>query len=314
MTTVTMKGVSLALDDHGQVAQLHGLGIQCFGGTYYAYGENKANGNRFQGVACYTSDDLAHWRSEGIVLGVRESGLLAADTIAERPKVLRCPSTGEYVMYIHTERGDYNYAHIGVAVADNPLGPFRFLFSMQPFGNISRDIGVFQDEDGAGYLISEDREHGTHIYRLSGDYHSVVEDVACERGTNYEYGYESPTIIRHEGLYYWFGSQLTGWNCNDNMFATATDLHGPWSEPRTLVEQDPAHKLYGTGHHNIVNIPGTDEWIIAYHRFAYNPAGRWSGGDGCHRETVFAPLNHNADGTLEPVRPQTGSYIRPLNF
>ena len=133
-------------------------------------------------------------------------------------------------MYIHTERGDYNYAHIGVAVADNPLGPFRFLFSMQPFGNISRDIGVFQDEDGAGYLISEDREHGTHIYRLSGDYHSVVEDVACERGTNYEYGYESPTIIRHEGLYYWFGSQLTGWNCNDNMFATATDLHGPWSE------------------------------------------------------------------------------------
>ncbi|MDU2422074.1 MAG: family 43 glycosylhydrolase [Bifidobacterium scardovii] len=230
MTTVTMKGVSLALDDHGQVAQLHGLGIQCFGGTYYAYGENKANGNRFQGVACYTSDDLAHWRSEGIVLGVRESGLLAADTIAERPKVLRCPSTGEYVMYIHTERGDYNYAHIGVAVADNPLGPFRFLFSMQPFGNISRDIGVFQDEDGAGYLISEDREHGTHIYRLSGDYHSVVEDVACERGTNYEYGYESPTIIRHEGLYYWFGSQLTGWNCNDNMFATAADLHGPWSE------------------------------------------------------------------------------------
>ena len=230
MTTVTMKGVSLALDDHGQVAQLHGLGIQCFGGTYYAYGENKANGNRFQGVACYTSDDLAHWRSEGIVLGVRESGLLAADTIAERPKVLRCPSTGEYVMYIHTERGDYNYAHIGVAVADNPLGPFRFLFSMQPFGNISRDIGVFQDEDGAGYLIFEDREHGTHIYRLSGDYHSVVEDVACERGTNYEYGYESPTIIRHEGLYYWFGSQLTGWNCNDNMFATATDLHGPWSE------------------------------------------------------------------------------------
>lgn len=230
MTTVTMKGVSLALDDHGQVAQLHGLGIQCFGGTYYAYGENKANGNRFQGVACYTSDDLAHWRSEGIVLGVRESGLLAADTIAERPKVLRCPSTGEYVMYIHTERGDYNYAHIGVAVADNPLGPFRFLFSMQPFGNISRDIGVFQDEDGAGYLISEDREHGTHIYRLSGDYHSVVEDVACERGTNYEYGHESPTIIRHEGLYYWFGSQLTGWNCNDNMFATATDLHGPWSE------------------------------------------------------------------------------------
>ena len=51
-----------------------------------------------------------------------------------------------------------------------------------------------------------------------------------------------------------------------------------------LLEQDPARKLYATGHHNIVNVPGTDEWIIAYHRFAYNPAGRWAGGDGCHRK------------------------------
>ena len=224
-------GSFLPHDTEGNVAQLHGIGVQRFDGTWYAYGENKTNGNLFQGVYCYTTDDFVDWTDHGIVLDVQEDGsALAADRIGERPKVLRCPETGKYVMYIHAETPDYQYAHIGVAVADNPLGPFRFLFSMQPFGNISRDIGVFQDEDGAGYLISEDREHGTHIYRLSGDYHSVVEDVACERGTNYEYGYESPTIIRHEGLYYWFGSQLTGWNCNDNMFATATDLHGPWSE------------------------------------------------------------------------------------
>lgn len=235
MTMVTMQGVRLAHDDHGSVAQLHGLGIQRFGDLWYAYGENKVGGNLFQGVACYTSPDLREWTDRGIVLGVRSEGLLSAGTIAERPKVLCCPITGEYVMFIHAEHGDYNYAHIAVAVADNPLGPFEFLFSMQPFGNISRDIGVFQDDDGAGYLLSEDREHGTHIYRLSDDYHTVVEDVACERGTGYDYGYESPTMVRHEGLYYWFGSQLTGWDCNDNMYATASDLHGPWSEWRPFT-------------------------------------------------------------------------------
>lgn len=235
MATVTMRGVCLAHDDTGAVAQLHGLGIQQFDGTYYAYGENKVSGNLFQGVACYTSDDLVLWHNAGIVLTPRDEGLLSADAIGERPKVLRCPATGEYVMYIHVEHDDYSYAHVGVAVADNPLGPFRFLFSMQPFGNISRDIGVFQDEDGVGYLLSEDREHGTHIYRLSDDYHSVVEDVVCLRGTNYQYGYESPTIVKHDGLYYWFGSQLTGWNCNDNMFATASSLRGPWSEWRPFT-------------------------------------------------------------------------------
>lgn len=45
----------------------------------------------------------------------------------------------------------------------------------------------------------------------------------------------------------------------------------PSCEPRVLLEQDPAHKLYATGHHNIVNVPGTDEWVIAYRRFTYNP-------------------------------------------
>lgn len=78
--------------------------------------------------------------------------------------------------------------------------------------------------------MSEDRDHGTHIYRLADDYLTIVEDVACERATDYPYGLESPTIIKKDGLYYWFGSQLTSWDTNDNKYSTATDLHGPWSE------------------------------------------------------------------------------------
>ena len=52
----------------------------------------------------------------------------------------------------------------------------------------------------------------------------------------------------------------------------------PWPNPSTnhgsppipLVTPAPERGLYATGHHNIVNIPGTDEWIIAYHRFAFD--------------------------------------------
>ena len=148
----------------------------------------------------------------GIVLDVQEDGsALAADRIGERPKVLHCPATGKYVMYIHAETPDYGYAHIGVAVADAPTGPFAFQTTITWRGYLSRDIGVFQDEDGSGYIMSEDRDHGTHIYRLADDYLTIVEDVACERATDYPYGLESPTIIKKDGLYYWFGSQLTSW-------------------------------------------------------------------------------------------------------
>ena len=227
-----ITSVQLFRDTQGEVAQLHGIGVLRHEGRWYAYGENKLNQALFCGTSCYSTDDLVTWRNEGLALPVGAEGTITgSDRIIERPKVMRCPSTGLFVMYLHVDgRGDYTYAHIGTAVSDSPTGPFTFLNALQFQGFESRDIGVFQDEDGAGYVLSEDREHGTHIYRLSEDYLSIVEDVACLKGTNYRFGYESPILIKRDGIYYWFGSQLTGWDCNDNMFATATDLHGPWSD------------------------------------------------------------------------------------
>ena len=224
-------GAFLPHDTSGDVAQLHGIGLQKFGDTWYAYGENKVNGNLFQGVCCYTTTDFIAWRSHGIVLDVQEDGsALAADRIGERPKVLHCPATGKYVMYIHAETPDYGYAHIGVAVADAPTGPFAFQTTITWRGYLSRDIGVFQDEDGSGYIMSEDRDHGTHIYRLADDYLTIVEDVACERATDYPYGLESPTIIKKDGLYYWFGSQLTSWDTNDNKCVLSSCYRPVWRE------------------------------------------------------------------------------------
>ena len=78
-------GAFLPHDTSGDVAQLHGIGLQKFGDTWYAYGENKVNGNLFQGVCCYTTTDFIAWRSHGIVLDVQEDGsALAADRIVNQ--------------------------------------------------------------------------------------------------------------------------------------------------------------------------------------------------------------------------------------
>jgi len=85
-------------------------------------------------------------------------------------------------------------------------------------------MGLFKDTDGTGYLLTEDREHGTRINKLSTDYLSVVSNVYT-----WAEKYEAPAVIKANGVYFMFASQLSGWDTNDNKYSTATSLSGPWS-------------------------------------------------------------------------------------
>lgn len=94
----TPYGCLLHHDEHGHTLQLHGLGLLRDGDRWIAYGENKVNGPLFQGVSCHETADFRTWTSHGTVLEPLENGhALGADQLGERPRVLRCPSTGRYV-------------------------------------------------------------------------------------------------------------------------------------------------------------------------------------------------------------------------
>lgn len=235
----TIRPGRVFTDDRGRTAQLHGIGLQRVGDRWLAWGEDKTAGDRFTAVACYSSRDLADWRYEGDALTAAD-GDLAPDRVVERPKVLQRPD-GRWVMLVHVdgpvdgEPGDYAYARVGYAIADRPEGPYAYVRSERPLGNLSRDIGVYQ-EGGVGYLLSEDRDNGLHIYRLRDDHLGVESVVATLRQqANPAIGYESPTLVRHDGRYYLFGSDLTGWSMNDNMYTSAPALEGPWDPWRPIA-------------------------------------------------------------------------------
>lgn len=63
--------------------------------------------------------------------------------VLERPKVMHNPRTGKFVMWMHIDSGDYQLARLGVAISDNPHGPFRYQGSFRPHGQQSRDFTVF---------------------------------------------------------------------------------------------------------------------------------------------------------------------------
>ena len=221
--TVDIVPGTMWTDTAGNRLQAHGVGIFTVGSTYYMVGEDKVAGSTFTAVACYSSTDLAHWTRQANALSRQSSGDLGPNRIVERPKVIYNSTTRKYVLWVHIDNTSYNDQRAGVAVSDTPCGPYTWLGATRPNGHPSRDLGLFKDDDGTAYMIHEDPAAGMRIERLSADYTSAQSTVATFPSL------ESPAMAKVNGRYFLLTSHLTGWNTNDNVYATATSLSGPWS-------------------------------------------------------------------------------------
>ncbi|CAG7854865.1 SubName: Full=Related to glycosyl hydrolase family 43 protein-Neosartorya fischeri {ECO:0000313/EMBL:CCA72743.1} [Serendipita indica DSM 11827] len=151
------------------------------------------------------------------------SGDLGPNRVVERPKVIQ-NSSGKWVMWMHIDDSSYGEAKVGVATSDSICGTYSYQRSFQPFGRQSRDMGLFKDTDGSGYLLTEDRQSGLRIIKLTSDFMNVASDTYL-----FPSRYEAPAMIKVNGRYFMFASQLTGWDTNDNKYTTSTSLTGGWS-------------------------------------------------------------------------------------
>ena len=146
----TIRSGELWYDDGGRHINAHGGGVLKYGDTYYWFGEHKDDrtSDALVGVMCYASKDLVNWRNCGVALSVTEPAAgqgngrrmngrattgsdIERGCILERPKVIYNPVTKKFCMWFHLElKGQgYNAARYGVAVADRPEGPYKFLYS-----------------------------------------------------------------------------------------------------------------------------------------------------------------------------------------
>jgi beta-xylosidase len=80
-------------------------------------------------------------------------------------------------------------------------------------------------------------------------------------------------------------------------YATASSVDGPWTYRGIVLQKDVSKGLLGTGHSSIVNVPCTDDWYMAYHRFQV------PGGNGTMRETTVDRVFFDERGIMKPVVP-----------
>ncbi len=129
-------------------------------------------------------------------------------------------------MWMHIDRDDYGYARAGVAVSDKPAGPFRYLGSMRPNGQMSRDMTVFQDDDGRAYLVYASENNNTmQVCLLAPDYLSpttVYKRILIGQRR------EAPALFKAGGKYYLITSLCSGWDPNAARVAVADSMLGEW--------------------------------------------------------------------------------------
>ena len=107
---------------------------------------------------------------------------------------------------------------------------------------------------------------------------------------------EGPVLFLRNGKYYFMWSE-GGWGNSSYRvaYAVADSPRGPFKRVGTILQSDPDIAT-GAGHNSVLNVPGTDEWYIVYHRRPIPNEGR------DHRVTCIDRLTFNEDGTVRPVK------------
>ncbi|GGL82125.1 beta-xylosidase [Streptomyces fumigatiscleroticus] len=246
-------------DTSGSPVHAHGGGIVKSGAYYYWFGEHRNADNTFRYVDAYRSTDLKTWEFRNHVLTESSAGELA-DANIERPKVMYNAATGQYVMWMHKENGtDYSEARAAVAVSDTVDGSYRYLGSFRPLGqHMSRDLTVFTDTDGTGYMVSAARDnYDLHIYRLTADFTGIAGLVANPWPGGHR---EAPALFKRNGVYFMLTSGATGWSPNQQRYATATGLAGPWSAMTDVGDST----AYGSQTAYVLPVQGTSATSYLY--------------------------------------------------
>ncbi|MCI8859784.1 MAG: family 43 glycosylhydrolase [Lachnospiraceae bacterium] len=158
--------------------------------------------------------------------------------VMERPKVIYNAKNDNYVMWFHKDGegvGKYELAQTGIAVSDSPTGPFKLLDTIRPNGNESRDMTLFVDEDGTGYLLYSSEDNWTlYLAELNEDYTGLTgkysRNYVDKSGSKGVYAREAPAIFKDQGSYYLISSGCTGWRPNAMGYSVTKNIQLGLSE------------------------------------------------------------------------------------
>ena len=264
---------------------------------------------------CFSSEDFKTWKDEGVILDLRN--LSWGKEYAWAPCIIERKEGNGYKYYYYFVA---NKA-VGVAVADKPEGPYKDalgkpMLSQEELNTPNQviDPDVFQDPKTGKYYLYWGNSY-LWMAELNDDMVSLKPGTMHElipRSRIGEYHYlEGTYVFERNGLYYFMWSEnitrssyyRVRYLISDSPTEFIRDGQPAKVEETIVIQQDPSKQIFGTGHHAVINIPGTDEWYIVYHRFTRPEGVKMGLSGGYNREVCIDRMKFNPDGTIIPVKP-----------
>lgn len=248
---------------------------------------------------CFSSKDLITW--------TKHPNIITTEEVKWAHKAMWAPAAIEkdgkyYLFFAANDVHEGEIGGIGVAVADKPEGPYKDLLGKPLINEIvngAQPIDQFVWEENGEYLMYYGGWRHCNVVRLSNDFTHLIpfEDGTIFKEITPAKEYvEGSFMIKRNGIYYFMWSE-GGWTGPDYAvaYAMSDNPYGPFERIGKILQQD-MEVARGAGHHSVINIPGTDDWYIFYHRRPLTER------NGNHRETCIEKLEFNDDGTIKPVR------------
>jgi len=274
--------------------------VAIFGKKYWIYPTYSAKYEKQTFMDAFSSPDLLQW--------TKHARVLDSSNVKWAKKAIWAPSItkkgNKYYLFFGANdiQSDKEMGGIGVAVSDQPQGPFKDLIGkplIDKFHNGAQPIDqyVFKDKDGQYYLYYGGWRH-CNVVKLSKDFKNIVPfpDGTLYKEVTPEGYVEGAFMFIRDGKYYFMWSE-GGWTGPNYSvaYAIADSPLGPFKRVDKILKQD-LEIATGAGHHSVVQNPKTKEYFIVYHRRPLNNKDR------DHRVTCIDRMEFDEKGHIKPVK------------
>lgn len=227
------------------------------------------------------------------------------DGVPYNDKVLYAPDAAykDGQWYLYYCQPDKDFAE-GVAVSDNPAGPFREGVSLNLKGYNQIDPATFLDDDGTAYYLWG--QFTLKMGKLMPDMQeldlSSVRDSIITEGEHHFH--EGAFMTKINNLYYLVFADISRGDIPTCIgYATAEKPFGPYKYRGVIIDNNHCNPSNWNNHGSIAEFQG--QWYVFYHRSTH----------GCNtmRKACMEPVRILKDGSIPEVEMTSQGASGPLN-